>query len=191
MEKVFKSERKFERQSSVTVNQLIEKMQADYEEVSLEDYNSFNYNRELGGWKALHYFVYKGLMLNLIDGFCIYKKYEHSYTCVDFPNVKTLCQWIHEAGGIAVLAHPGKVINTDNSKDFKETLLQLIAFGIDGIECYYPSHTKEVTEISLSICHQYKLIITSGSDCHGTFEKTHIGQLCTNVGKVNLGRRLI
>lgn len=167
---------------------LIEKMQADYEVVSLEDYNSFNYNRELGGWKALHYFVYKGLTSNLTDGFYFYKKYEHSYTCVDFPNVKTLCQWIHEAGGIAVLAHPGKVIKADSSNNFKEKLSQLISFGIDGIECYYPYHSKEVTEICLSICNQHKLIITSGSDCHGTFEKTHIGQLCTKLDEVKLGR---
>lgn len=170
---------------------LIEKMQADYESVSLEDYNFFTYNRELGGWKALHYFMYKGLVSTLTEGVYFYKKYEHSYTCVDFPDVKTLCQWIHEAGGIAVLAHPGKVINTANSKDFKESLLQLTSFGIDGIECYYPYHTKEVTEICLSICHQYKLIVTSGSDCHGAFEKTYIGQLCTNIDNVNLDRLLV
>lgn len=170
---------------------LIEKMQIDYIEVSLEEYNSFNYKRELGGWKALHYFVYKGLVHNLIDGFYFYKKYNQSYTCVDFPNIKTLCQWIHEVGGIAILAHPGKVIKIADIGDFRDSLLQLIKFGIDGIECYYPSHTKEVTSMCLSICEQNRLITTSGSDCHGKFEKTYIGQLCTNIEEVNLSRLLM
>jgi predicted metal-dependent phosphoesterase TrpH len=167
---------------------LIKKMQIDYNEVILEEYISFDYERELGGWKALHYFVYKGLVHNLIDGFYFYKKYDHSYTCVDFPNVKTLCSWIHEAGGIAVLAHPGKVIKTTDIDGFKKSILQLIECGIDGIECYYPTHTKEVTSLCLSICDQNRLIITSGSDCHGTFQETYIGQLCTNIEEVNLGR---
>ena len=166
---------------------LIEKMQLDYG-VSLEEYNSFKYNSELGGWKALHYFVYKGLAHNLMDGFYFYGKYNHSYTCVDFPDIETLCCWIHEAGGIAVLAHPGKVINTVDIEKFKNSLLNLIKLGIDGIECYYPSHTKEVTSMCLSVCEQLGIIITSGSDCHGSFEETYIGQLCTNIEEVYIGR---
>lgn len=166
---------------------LIEKMQLDYNEVSLEEYNSFKYKRELGGWKALHYFVYKGLTQNLIDGFYFYNKYEHSYTCVGFPDVKTLCRWIHEAGGTAVLAHPGKVIKTENGGSFEDSLLKLIELGLDGIECYHPTHTKEITSLCLKICEEKSLISTSGSDCHGAFEQTFIGQLCTKIDEVNLG----
>jgi len=123
-----------------------------------------------------------------MDGFYFYRKYNHSYTCVDFPNIKTLCCWIHEAGGIAVLAHPGKVINTGDIENFKNSLLNLIKLGIDGIECYYPSHTKEVTSMCLSVCEQLGIIITSCSDCHGSFEETYIGQLYTNIEEVYIGR---
>lgn len=169
---------------------LIKKMQIEYSNVSLEEYSYFNYNRELGGWKALHYFMYKGLVQNLTEGFYFYKKYEHSYTCVDFPDVKTICRWIHDAGGVAILAHPGKVIVTEETDEFKKTFHALIESGLDGAECYYPSHTKDLTLTCLRLCKQKGLIITSGSDCHGSFEETNIGQLCTSIEELNLWRHL-
>lgn len=107
---------------------------------------------------------------------------------VDFPDVKTICRWIHEAGGVAILAHPGKVIVTEDIDEFKKTFQSLIKFGIDGAECYYPSHTEEITSVCLNICEQNGLIVTSGSDCHGSFEETYIGQLRTDIEKINLGK---
>ena len=165
---------------------LIEKMEADYDNISLEDYHAFEYNETLGGWKSLHYFVHKGLANHLLDGFYYYDKYNHTHASVPFPDIKTLCDWIHEAKGKAVLAHPGKVINTADLKGFHNTLLQLVESGIDGIECYYPAHSEEVTSICLNICKQKGLMITSGSDCHGTFQKTSIGQMMTQIDEVDL-----
>lgn len=165
---------------------LIEKMAHDYKEVSLEEYNAFNYKRELGGWKTLHYLIHKGLAENVEDAFYYYQKYNHNYTCVDFPNVETVCQWIHEAGGKAVLAHPGRVIKTKDMEVFKKTILSMLPMGIEGIECYYPTHSKEIEKICLEICKEHNLIITSGSDCHGDFEETTIGQLKTKCSQVTL-----
>ena len=47
----------------------------------------------------------------------------------------------------------------------------------DGVECYYPSHSEKITNICLELCRKKKRMITCGSDCHGEFEKTKIGQL--------------
>jgi hypothetical protein len=62
----------------------------------------------------------------------------------------------------------------------------LISKGIDGIECYYPSHTKEITDMCQEVCGQHDLIKIAGSDCHGDFEDTLIGQLKTKIDEINI-----
>jgi len=147
--------------------------------VSFDEYVDFSYNRNLGGWKALHYFMYKGLTQSLSDGYSLYAEYNHSYTCVNFPSIEEVCYWIHHAGGKAILAHPGKVIKENNLKKFSEKLNLLVDFGLDGIECYYPCHDKEITDVCIRVCKERNLLITSGADCHGSFEDTEIGQMKT------------
>lgn len=110
----------------------------------------------------------------------------HRYDCVKFPEMKEVCDIIHNAGGKAILAHPGKVIRTEKSIEFKNILKGLINKGIDGIECYYPSHTKEIADMCQEVCRQHDLIKTTGSDCHGDFEDTLIGQLKTKIYEINI-----
>lgn len=75
---------------------------------------------------------------------------------------------IIEAGGIPVLAHPGRIAD--------ETLiLNLVENGLQGIEAYYPTHTAEQTEDYLKLAAKYKLIVTGGSDYHGAFNQTKLG----------------
>jgi predicted metal-dependent phosphoesterase TrpH len=67
---------------------------------------------------------------------------------------------IHQAGGLAVMAHPG-LNRTD------EIIPGLVAAGLDGIECFHTKHTAAMTEHYLQIAEKYHLLITGGSDCHG------------------------
>ena len=72
----------------------------------------------------------------------------------------------HEAGGIAVLAHPGKFDNFDEIEKY-------IALGLDGIEVWSPFNTPEQTEMLTALCKKKKLLLTGGSNFHGTYgEKT-------------------
>lgn len=157
---------------------LIMKMEKDYPEVSLDDFNQYTYDPKLGGWKALYYFIDRKLANDIGESFGYYFKYDHTYECVDFPPIQEVCQMIHFAKGKAVLAHPGKVIDTKDMEYFKFKLRKIIESNdLDGIECYYPSHTEEVVKVCLELCKEKDLMITCGCDCHGTFEKTTIGQL--------------
>lgn len=67
---------------------------------------------------------------------------------------------IHEAGGLAVLAHPG-LNRTD------DLIPGLAEAGLDGLECYHTKHPPAVTERYLEIARQHGFLITGGSDCHG------------------------
>lgn len=73
---------------------------------------------------------------------------------------KEAIELIKEAGGVAVLAHPGLL--NDSS------LINIyIKEGIDGIEVYHSKHTDEQTQSFEKIARKKNLIITGGSDCHG------------------------
>jgi len=67
---------------------------------------------------------------------------------------------IHQAGGLAVMAHPG-LNRTD------EIIPGLVAAGLDGIECFHTKHTSAMAERYLGLADQYHLLVTGGSDCHG------------------------
>lgn len=67
---------------------------------------------------------------------------------------------IHNAGGIAVLAHP-KLIYND------ELVKQLLDVGMDGIEAFYPEHSDMDTSKFLNMAKKRNLIVTGGSDYHG------------------------
>lgn len=165
---------------------LIEEMEQDYKNISYSDYLTYSYDRRGGGWKALHYLMHKGLTNHLREGFPFYIKYNCTYSRVDFPSVMEVSEYIHRAGGKAVLAHPGVTIKTQDMKTFEEELRRLISYGVDGVECYYATHTPEITELCLKICKEKDLLITCGSDCHGAFGKAMVGETQTPIHKLNL-----
>ena len=67
---------------------------------------------------------------------------------------------IHQAGGMAVLAHP-KLIHDDT---IAEAICQQ---GIDGMECFYPQHDAADTQHYLAMAARYHLKPSGGSDFHG------------------------
>ena len=67
---------------------------------------------------------------------------------------------IHQAGGLAVMAHPGLNRSDDIIPD-------LVHQGLDGIECFHSKHTPAMSEYYLDIAARHHLLVTGGSDCHG------------------------
>ncbi len=67
---------------------------------------------------------------------------------------------IHQAGGVAVMAHPG-LNRTD------EIIPDMVAGGLDGIECFHSKHSTSTSNHYLQLADKYNLLVTGGSDCHG------------------------
>jgi 3',5'-nucleoside bisphosphate phosphatase len=67
---------------------------------------------------------------------------------------------VHQAGGVAVMAHPG-LNRTD------EVIPELVAAGLDGIECFHSKHSTSTIRHYIEMADQYQLLVTGGSDCHG------------------------
>ena len=67
---------------------------------------------------------------------------------------------IHQAGGVAVLAHPG-LNRTD------KVIPGLVEASLDGLECFHTKHSTVTSEHYLELADRYHLLVTGGSDCHG------------------------
>lgn len=67
---------------------------------------------------------------------------------------------VREAGGTAVLAHPGL--------DFPARLLpELVEAGLGGIEVYHPDNSLQIRDYYLRRANEAGLLVTGGSDFHG------------------------
>jgi predicted metal-dependent phosphoesterase TrpH len=84
-----------------------------------------------------------------------------------WPTAEQAIALIREAGGAAVIAHPYWDIPEPEKV---EDLIRSLA--ADGIETFYPSHSKQQTEHLLKLCDELGLVPTGSSDYHGPTHRT-------------------
>jgi predicted metal-dependent phosphoesterase TrpH len=72
---------------------------------------------------------------------------------------------VHEAGGAAVLAHPG----LNRIDDY---FPQLGEAGLDGLECYHTKHSPATAHRYRQCAEDRGWLVTGGSDCHGLAKGT-------------------
>jgi predicted metal-dependent phosphoesterase TrpH len=76
------------------------------------------------------------------------------------PSPASVVGAIHDAGGIASMAHPG-VTKRD------ELIGPLIDHGMDAIEVYHSDHTPEAEHTYAMIAERHGVAVSGGSDFHG------------------------
>lgn len=83
--------------------------------------------------------------------------------------------WIQGAGGIAVLAHPGRYPHDVDSE--RDLIREFVDLGGQAIEVVTGSHSKQQFKHYAQICHELNLHASCGSDFHGKGEsKMDIGR---------------
>ena len=88
--------------------------------------------------------------------------------------IEEVIEEVHKSKGIVVSAHP---------KQYDiESIKEVISLGVDGIEAYYPTHTKEDIFELKSLAKENNLIVTAGSDFHSPTDTRRHG----NIGCVSL-----
>lgn len=75
-------------------------------------------------------------------------------------SVEKAVDLIHDAAGLAVIAHPGVYLK-------EETIQKILDAGVDGIETVHPKHSEETTERLRALARELNLVETGGSDYHG------------------------
>jgi 3',5'-nucleoside bisphosphate phosphatase len=81
------------------------------------------------------------------------------------PTVSESIAAIHDAGGVAVWAHP--FWDIEASPEVLDTIDRFRDWGLDGVECFYTTHTREQTELLADRCASLGLLTTGSSDFHG------------------------
>ena len=105
--------------------------------------------------------VKAGLVSNLDEAFERFlKKNRHAWVPKKKISALEAIELVHQAGGLAVMAHPGL-----NRAD--EIMPALVDAGLDGIECFHTKHSTTTSERYLEIAEKFNLLVTGGSDCHG------------------------
>lgn len=81
------------------------------------------------------------------------------------PTVGQAIQWVHDAGGVAVWAHPFWDISSP-----EEVLVAIDRFrslGVDGVECFYVTHDAPQTQLLADRGAELGLLATGSADFHG------------------------
>ncbi len=81
------------------------------------------------------------------------------------PTVREAVDAIHAAGGVAIWAHPFWDIS--DPAEVLATVDRFCALGIDGIEAFYVTHTREQTELLARRCEELDVLSTGSADFHG------------------------
>ena len=83
---------------------------------------------------------------------------------------------IRAAGGVAVLAHPGR-FRSDDDTIGDEVIERYIAAGLEGIEVFYSRHTPAMESHYRALAERQGLVMTGGSDDHGSNAEPLLGTI--------------
>ena len=85
----------------------------------------------------------------------------------DYPEPKQVIEAIHEAGGIAVLSHPGKYGDMS-------LVTELAEHGLDGVEVWHPENSDELQEKLIAFAAENGMLTVGGTEFMGMYSKSPI-----------------
>jgi predicted metal-dependent phosphoesterase TrpH len=81
------------------------------------------------------------------------------------PSVAEAVAAVHDAGGVAVWAHP--FWDVEDPREVLDTIERFRTLGMDGVEAFYATHTREQTELVADRCAELGMLTTGSADFHG------------------------
>lgn len=109
----------------------------------------------------------KGYVASIDDAFDTYLgKGRPAYVDKYRIDWRRAIQLVRDAGGRAVLAHPG-LLNLPDENTLERLIVTMTSAGLSGIEVYYPDHTSQQTIRYEALARSHGLIMTGGTDYHG------------------------
>jgi 3',5'-nucleoside bisphosphate phosphatase len=105
---------------------------------------------------------------SLIRGYLIEGK--PAFGLRETPTIAEAVDAIHDADGVAIWAHPYWDISED--AEVLDTIDRFHELGIDGIEVFYVTHTREQTDLLAERCAELDMLTTGSADFHGPDHKT-------------------
>ena len=155
--------------------EICQKENIDVGENFLENYNPDMYASKYLHGKITSNIANKGMIDEDAWGNSniFYRKYMSNpstkfYVNMDdvLPDFNEACEIVRKSGGMVFLPHIYEY--RENSDKILQYILE--NHEIDGIECYYTTFTEKQHEYLLNLCKERNLLISGGSDYHGTFK---------------------
>jgi len=200
---------KIYRHRKTTMTEVVKKLNTEFKAVGRKTVDIDDFVRSQGRYfnneKTAQYLVVNGFLPEFepaISTLFSLSRSEVSGIAKHMASSAEAVAAIHKAGGLAILSHPfasgTSLRKIDPTMEGQETLLkEMIAAGIDGLECYQSEYGHEETSFALSLAKKYGLLVSSGSDWHGAicdvpgdikgrknFYPEHIGGLGTTTEMV-------
>lgn len=135
-----------------------------FNDTSYTDYIEYKNDSARGGHKAINYLVDRGFLSDA-SNFSTFAK--ECKFIPDYYKAEDIITAINNSGGFSFIAHPSEY--RKNIRMSNDELKSWVNLGIDGIECYHPSASIEDSNSYVNFCLNNGLMISGGSDCHGTF----------------------
>lgn len=110
------------------------------------------------------------------DTAAVFKKFlvpgKAGYVAHEWVSISEAVGWVLGAGGIPVIAHPGRY--QLSTKVLMELLDESVLSGVQGLEVVTGNHTAEQTEWFADECVRRHLFASRGSDFHGLGESRYL-----------------
>jgi predicted metal-dependent phosphoesterase TrpH len=163
---------------------IISKLQSLGIKISVDDIMHINpMLRSLGRPHIGSVLVKQGIVSNMNQAFIQYLgKQGKAFVAKDVITSEEAIRIIHDAGGLAILAHPATLNLPDRL--FSDHIKNLVKEGLDGMEVFYSTHAPEQIQFYKSVCYKNDLLISAGSDFHGNNKKNIQLGVCNNGAKV-------
>lgn len=101
-------------------------------------------------------------------------KDKKAYIVPQWIGIQEAVQWIHEAGGKAVIAHPFHYDMT--TKWLRRLAEEFASYGGDAMEVQHPNLAKEKHDLMVDIALKTGLMGSAGSDFHAPSKWTELGR---------------
>lgn len=162
-EEIIKYEKFFRSDRERRAREMVERLQASRVTISFEEVVESAGKAPIGRPHVANVLVNRGIVSSIQQAFDVYLDVgKPAYVTKSPFSVSEAVQMVHRAGGVTSVAHPGRHYADPR------LFLALVATGIDGVEVYHPSHWHVTREFYRLLSEQHDLLITGGSDYHGT-----------------------
>jgi 3',5'-nucleoside bisphosphate phosphatase len=149
----------------VRLPMMIEKLNALGMDITASDVTDIAKEGQIGRPHVAKALLRKGYVRDFEDAFSRYLgKGKPAYVEKDRMGSGEAIETIRSHGGMPVLAHPF-TLGLDK-KEVKGFIEGLTGQGLQGIEIFYPDHTKPQKKLYLGIAQELGLVATGGTDFH-------------------------
>ena len=147
--------------------QILQKLNAMNYRITQQELNECAGGECIGRPHFAQVLVRKGYFANSQEVFdrCL-KRGARAYTPRVLPNPSDSIDAIHNAGGLAIWAHP--VYRSSGGRSgARKYLKKLIQFGLDGVEAYYSLYSSAQHTMLMEVAAELGILVSGGSDYHG------------------------